>query len=58
MTDNRRIHNFSVEWFCKFRDDKTTGHDLDEDSAFDNACFPFDFKMDCGEAFITYIFSK
>ena len=52
MADSKVIHEFAVEWFSKFRDAKTTGHDLAEDSAFSDACFSFNFKMDCGEAFI------
>lgn len=53
MADNRRIHEFAVEWFGKFRDTKTTEHDLAENPAFADACFSFDFKMDCGKALIT-----
>ena len=52
MADSKVIHEFAVEWFSKFRDAKTTRHELAEDSAFSDACFSFDFKMDCGEAFI------
>lgn len=53
MADNKIIHEFAVEWFCKFRDAKTTGYDLAENPTFADSCFSFDFKMDCGEAFIT-----
>lgn len=52
MADNKMIHEFAVLWFSKFRDTKTTGYDLAEDPSFADTCFSFDFKMDCGEAFI------
>ncbi|MEA5135579.1 MAG: hypothetical protein VB035_05510 [Candidatus Fimivivens sp.] len=53
MVDSKMMNEFAVEWFGKFRDMKTTGYDLAEDPAFADACFSFDFKMDCGEVFIT-----
>lgn len=46
------IHKFAVEWFGKFRDTKTTEYDLAGTPTFSDACFSFDFKMDCGETFI------
>jgi len=52
MVDNKMIHEFAILWFSKFRDKKSTGCDLAGDSALADACFSFDFKMDCGESFI------
>ena len=53
MADNKMIHEFAILWFRKFIDKKSTGCNLAGDSAFADACLSFDFKMDCGEAFIT-----
>lgn len=52
MANSKMIHKFAVEWLFKFKDIKATGHDLAENAAFADACFSFEFKMDCGKAFI------
>lgn len=52
MSDQFKIQKFARDWLSKFRDLKLTGRDLAEDTSFAEACFSFNFKMDCGEAFI------
>lgn len=46
------IHEFSMKWFDKFKDMKTTSADLCRDFSFADDCEAFGFQMDCGEAFM------
>lgn len=58
MSDQSLIQKFASDWLSKFRDFKSTGRDLAEDTSFAEACFSFNFIMDCGEAFIARFSSE
>lgn len=48
---DKKIHEFAMKWYDKFRDTKTR-YNICDDSSFADDCFSFNFKMDCGESFI------
>lgn len=50
--NRKEIHVFAVNWNLKFANPDTTPYELLGDNSFPDSCFAFNFKMDCGEAFI------